>query len=366
MEKGKRIMFLADINSVHTERWVKSLTKKGFEIHLFSLSSKSTNWQDDCSDFHYTCFGIDHSTVRTEKKYGKLSYFKARKDAKNMFLKVNPDVIHAHYASSYGMLAKHIGFKKTILSLWGSDVYEFPNRSIIHRLLFKRVVRFPAIVCSTSKDMAREANKWVNREFRITPFGVNTNRFTIAESHSSEIVTLGTIKSLENVYGIDRLISLYSDFRKHYSKESHLKIYGSGSQKDTLKQQVLDLGLSDHVKFEGYVTDDALVNAFQSLDVFIALSRRESFGVAVLEAQACGLPVLVTNVGGLPEVVSSETGVIVDDTDPSKWTKHLLGLVDNNNKNESQQASREFVQENFSNEVCVEKIIQVYQDVQGI
>ncbi|MFT5858399.1 MAG: glycosyltransferase involved in cell wall biosynthesis [Flavobacteriaceae bacterium] len=366
MEKGKRILFLADINSVHTERWVKSLIDRGFEIHLFSLSARTTDWQDACQNFHFTCFGVDQSIVSSNQKYGKLSYFKARKDAKKMFLDVQPDVIHAHYASSYGMLARYIGFKHTVLSLWGSDVYEFPRRSILHSTLFKRAVRFPATVCSTSKDMALEATKWIKRNYIITPFGVDTDRFVLGEANTSKTLTLGTVKSLEEVYGIDRLIELYANFRKSYSGNSQLFIYGSGSQEELLKQQAIDLNIADHVHFKGFVGQEKLVEAFHSLDIFIALSRRESFGVAVLEAQACGVPVFVTNVGGLPEVTSPKTGTIVDDQQPESWTKHFLDMVEIVKESSSHQTSREFVLKNFSNEVCVDKIIQVYKDVQGI
>ncbi|MBA3901556.1 MAG: glycosyltransferase family 4 protein, partial [Bacteroidetes bacterium] len=40
-------------------------------------------------------------------------------------------------------------------------------------------------------------------------------------------------------------------------------------------------------------------------DVYVALSRNESFGVAIVEAMACGVPVVVTDIGGLSEVVDN-------------------------------------------------------------
>ena len=47
------------------------------------------------------------------------------------------------------------------------------------------------------------------------------------------------------------------------------------------------LGLEHKVFFKGFVSGDNLVEAYQSLDIFVALSRRESFGVSVLEASSC-------------------------------------------------------------------------------
>lgn len=365
MENGKRILFLADINSVHTERWVKSLVKRGFHISLFSLTAPNSKWITDCPNFEFKCFNIDQATVQSSNRFGKFSYFKARKEAKDYFKTVQPDIVHAHYASSYGMLARTIGFKHTVLSLWGSDVYEFPKRSILHSTLFKRAVKFPAIVCSTSKDMAREAKLWVDRSYVITPFGVDTERFD-SRKKETQVLTIGTVKSLEDVYGIDRLIQLFVEFRKSSSEESQLIIYGKGSREDELKQQVIDLGIQNNVHFKGFVSQDKLVEAFQSLDIFIALSRRESFGVAALEAQSCGIPVLVTNVGGLPEVTDPNSGSIVDEVHPDQWLGKLTQLVERVKVEPIGDQARKFVTENFSHEVCVDKIIQVYQDVQRI
>ncbi|MFT5778810.1 MAG: glycosyltransferase involved in cell wall biosynthesis [Crocinitomicaceae bacterium] len=367
METGKRILFLSDINSVHTERWVKNLIQRGYSIDLFSLSQKHTDWSDECENFSYECYGIEQATVVSSKRYAKFSYFKARKNAKKFFDKVQPDLVHAHYATSYGMLAKYIGFKKTVLSLWGTDVYDFPKKSLLHAMLFKRVVKFPKIVCSTSNDMAVEAKKWVDRNYVITPFGVDTNKFVPKQAvEVTEMLTIGTVKTLEDIYGIDRLIDLYAQFRAVYEGPSCLKIYGQGSKESELKDQVRTLGLENEVTFGGYINQENLAGAFQSLDIFVALSRQESFGVAVLEAQSCGIPVLVSDVGGLPEVVAPEAGRVVSEDHPESWTEELVGLAAKIKTGTLEKASRDFVVENFSQEVCVDKIIQVYQDVQGI
>ena len=43
--------------------------------------------------------------------------------------KIKPDVVNAHYASGYGTLMRRAKLKNTVLSVWGSDVYDFPYKN---------------------------------------------------------------------------------------------------------------------------------------------------------------------------------------------------------------------------------------------
>ena len=66
------------------------------------------------------------------------------------------------------------------------------------------------------------------------------------------------------------------------------------------------------------------------LDIYVAVSLQESFGVAVLEASACAKPVIVSNVGGLPEVVDDgKTGIIIEKENPNQLADELIKLITN-------------------------------------
>lgn len=67
-------------------------------------------------------------------------------------------------------------------------------------------------------------------------------------------------------------------------------------------QRAASLGLEGVIDWTGYVTPEALIDAYQQADVFCLPSRYEGFGLTVLEAMACGTPVVCSNSGSLPEV----------------------------------------------------------------
>ena len=65
-----------------------------------------------------------------------------------------------------------------------------------------------------------------------------------------------------------------------------------------------------------------MINYYNILSIFVAVSERESFGVSVLEAAACGVPSITSNVGGLIEVnLNNKTGLIISANDPIKLQK---------------------------------------------
>jgi mannosylfructose-phosphate synthase len=66
---------------------------------------------------------------------------------------------------------------------------------------------------------------------------------------------------------------------------------------------VLDLGLSERVRFTGFVPDQDMADLYRAADVFVLPSRYEPFGMTAVEAMACGTPTVVTTHGGLFRVL---------------------------------------------------------------
>lgn len=257
----------------------------------------------------------------------KFSYLSSMKPLRKLYKEFQPDIVHAHYASSYGLLGRLLGARPFFISVWGSDVYEFPKRSLIHRFVFKRVVNSANHLFSTSHDMARELAKYTKNEITVIPFGIDIHLFCPEPRKKEEgRKIIGTVKSLEHVYGIDRLIRTTSLLVKEYpGLECH--IYGEGSQKEQLIGLAKELGIEDAILFKGYINNKELPSVLRSFDVFCVLSRQESFGVAAVEAQACGIPVIATKVGGLPEIVmDGKTGYTVGE-DPEEAARKISFLL---------------------------------------
>lgn len=361
----RRLLMLSDINSAHTQKWALGLTSKGWEVHIFSLLESRIDWYSEYG-IKVKSFGLPLNTAQTSA-LEKLKYLRSVKMLKKYVKEIEPDIVHANYATSYGMVARRLRFKPTVLSLWGSEVYDFPGRSFIHRAYFKLAVSYPNVVCSTSLDMKREVNKYIQRDVEIVPFGIDLDQFPLRDKvQDDDLLSIGTVKSLEEVYGIDILIRAYAAFRMQYNRPSQLLIYGGGSQLEELKALADSLNILEFVEFKGFVSGDELQQAYESLDIYCALSRRESFGVAVLEAQAKGLPVIVSNVGGLPEVVQNQTtGFIVPKEDSKEAADAMLKLTDKGVMIKFGQEGRKFVEDSYNFAKNLEQMENLYNRLLG-
>jgi glycosyltransferase involved in cell wall biosynthesis len=80
---------------------------------------------------------------------------------------------------------------------------------------------------------------------------------------------------------------------------------GKKGKYEGLARLAEELGLNQIVEFRGSLTDEDLVDAYNSFDVFVLPSEWEGFGFPILEAQRCGVPVIVRKDAHIPQEVSS-------------------------------------------------------------
>lgn len=78
-----------------------------------------------------------------------------------------------------------------------------------------------------------------------------------------------------------------------------------------LTQQVKDIGIESKVEYLGPRYGKDKVNAYTNADVYVMPSRRELFGLTLLEALACGTPVIITDRCGVAPLLPSECGMVV-------------------------------------------------------
>ncbi|HZE14738.1 MAG TPA: glycosyltransferase family 4 protein [Mycobacterium sp.] len=97
----------------------------------------------------------------------------------------------------------------------------------------------------------------------------------------------------------------------------HLDIVGGGWWRQRLVDHAERLGISDALTFHGHVDDVTKHHVVQRSWVHVLPSRKEGWGLAVVEAAQHGVPTIgYRSSGGLSDsIVDGVTGVLVDDRD---------------------------------------------------
>ena len=87
-------------------------------------------------------------------------------------------------------------------------------------------------------------------------------------------------------------------------------IVGDGPQEKELQRKIEKLGLKERVKL--LCRKKNVARLLRASDMFVLPSKKEAFGLVILEAMVAGLPVVATEAGGVPEIIENgRTGFLV-------------------------------------------------------
>jgi glycosyltransferase involved in cell wall biosynthesis len=107
-----------------------------------------------------------------------------------------------------------------------------------------------------------------------------------------------------------------------------LVIAGEGPALGALKQQAADLGISDHVRFVGYLArDTGLRDCYAAADLFTFASLTETQGLVLLEAMAIGLPVLAIPALGAADIIQPLRGSVAGARTPEVFAAQMAILL---------------------------------------
>jgi len=363
-----KILILADPSSSHTIKWVNSLHKRGVDIFLFGLSRYDPAQYDENIKIESL-----QTPIRVKAKLNgsflKSLYLVAFPRLKKIIRTFQPDIVHAHYAASYGLIGALTGFHPFILSVWGIDILTFPSNSALHKKMIKYSLKKADKVLSTSYYLAKETNNYTNKEILITPFGIDTEKFKpkiVDPIFMEDDIVIGTVKSMERKYGIEYLIKSFSIVKKKCQhKNLKLLLVGGGSLEEKFKQMIDELGITDSSIITGQIPFNKVADYHNQLSIAVYVSKVESFGVSILESSACEIPVVVSDVGGLREVVENDvTGLIVKANDIEATADAIDKLVlDKELREKFGNAGRVRVREKFDWQKNVNDMINIYNQI---
>ncbi|AFK22226.1 Glycosyltransferase family 1 protein [Pyrococcus sp. ST04] len=219
------------------------------------------------------------------------------------------DIIHAHYVgtTSYSaILAKKRIGKPVIVTAHGSDL-EFMSKLPLGEYLVKMSLKNADAVITVSHYLARKAIALGANSVKVIPNWTNLS----GDATGRAVIFMGRLTKYK---GLDDFLKLAEMF-----PNVDFLVAGDGPlfslSKDAPK----------NVKFLGYVKAE---NVLKEAKVLVLPSKREGFGLVLVEANSFGVPVLGRSVGGIGEIIrDGKNGYLFRDIDEA--ARFLEVLISN-------------------------------------
>ena len=254
-----------------------------------------------------------------------------------------PILMHKRYATSYGILDKICEkLLHRVILVSEATRWDFASDSK-QRLIYNGV------------DLeAFQASQPEVDNLRTELMSNNKNEI---DSESTSPILVGVVTRITPEKGIHILVKAMSELRKSHLKSGVdvklLIVGGPYFQKDheyleSLKEEVIELGVEDSVIFTGFLPDTRVVTTL--LDIILVPSIiPEACPRTIIEAMAVGRPVIATPLGGSKELVTPETGILVRPEDPNAFASAIKTLSkDNKQLTVMGKAARQRAEELFS------------------
>jgi glycosyltransferase involved in cell wall biosynthesis len=121
--------------------------------------------------------------------------------------------------------------------------------------------------------------------------------------------------------------------------------------------------LGRQIRFIGSVAD--VRDYLRAADLFVFPSRRESFGISVIEAMACGLPVIASDIPGLSDVVVPDvTARVIPPENEDAIRETIISLLnDSELRARLGTLGRQRVEEHFSESHVIDSYIGLIRDL---
>jgi len=316
-----KILFISAGNFIHVEPYLQFFSEKGYTVGFLALSE---------TDLYSEKWDTIEPVVY---KYGKLQYLLTTLIRKKQIKAFDPDIIHAHYATSGGLCGCLLGLHPLVLTAHGTDLTEGKN-SFVWRPLLKRIFRVSDtlhVVSTGLAEMAKELGVVENKIIEIN-VGIDTQRIgydnTIRENKNGLLKMIST-RRFEPVYN-PRVIFEALRLLDQANINFHMTFVGGGPLKHDLEEAYSDLIAKGKVILLGQVKNSELPGILAEHDVYLSASLWDGTSLSLLEAFASGLFPVVSNIPANQAWITNEkNGLLHDLYDPLDLVDKILFFLEN-------------------------------------
>ena len=246
---------------------------------------------------------------------------------------LDPDLIHAHWASypstAAMMLGRLLG-KPFGFTCHAHDIF-------VHDHLLREKIESAAVPVTISRYnvawLAAEVTPRARERMNVVHCGVDLPTWAFKEAGRQEALIL-TVGRLDPIKGFEILVDALAELKRQ-GRRFRCRVIGEGPLRRALEARVERQGLSELVELVGARSQAEVRAALSTATIFALPSLiapggdRDGIPVSLMEAMAAGVPVVSTRVSGIPELIEEEReGLLVPPGDSLALAGALARLLD--------------------------------------
>jgi glycosyltransferase involved in cell wall biosynthesis len=287
---------------------------------------------------------------------------------------LKPDIIHAH--------SIYVVFNRVIAQLKSSSNLTIPVVVTIHGLPkplilpdgkettdYNEFVSFFNfdLVIAVSENVAETLRQHLDSEFhekvRTLYSGIDLSVFKPLPNLEKQwdLAFMGRLEAMKSVDLFPEMLSIL----KPKFPDLRMMMTGEGSLKDRLFKEFEEQGVASMIDYRGVVETSEVPVLINKSKIFLYPSRREPFGLSIVEAMACGVPVITTDVFGPREIVShNHDGIAVppDDVEILAIAVETL-LKDDELRNLLSKNALKSVRERYDIKQHAKQLVAIYDEM---
>ena len=302
-------------------------------------------------------------------KMEKLFFKRYKKSAITIFNKLLethglPDLVMIHSSLWAGGALGEILNKNDIPFVLTEHLKEFliPNGfSTFQKNIIHNTYSMASQILLSSSSLKNAISKNFNThksKLNLLPNPVDENLFTLRKVPNINpqfiIVCISLFRPEKR---IDLVLESFHNLF-HSGIKVKLKLIGDGPLKHDIENQIQKLGISDLVELPGYLPQNRIVEELHNSHFLVLPSDIETFGMVLVEAQACGLPVVATDCGGPKDIVTAESGILVTPGSVSELAGGMQKLIRSFDEFDPSEIRNSVIQK-FGQQSYAESIISI-------
>ncbi|MUK39974.1 glycosyltransferase [Aliivibrio fischeri] len=347
-----KLLVLGDLASVHMKRWTDYL---GCDYEIYGFTFAETN---------VTSIPKSNVLFYSSNFHKKTWCITAVRQLLKFFRDVKPDVVHVHYASSYGLLASFLKTNKKVLSAWGSDV-NYCQNSFLRRILMRyTLASYPVVNCASKALAARAVAISSHPRYEVFQYGIDIN---ISVKRGQEKVSNPTFiinRGFLDIYRVDYVVREFDQYLSNGGKGT-LLVYGYGSQKDESRVcgTINECKNKHSIFFKGKVKHSVLFDSMSNAQYYISIPTTDGAPLALYEAMHIGLYPIVSNIESNRETFSMGYAEFLHDDSVGSLTTIFSNLTRKDIDTKEVEINRRIVKESYNYQKNTSRMKDIYSDL---